>query len=58
MGFYLTTPIKEKVTSSNKTPKLSFVASSMQGIQKRIINNTKRMEDKHGGRSYCHIEFQ
>ena len=32
MGFYLTTPNKEKSTSSNKTPKLSFVASSMQGI--------------------------
>ena len=31
MGFYLTTPIKEKETSKNKTTKLSYVASSMQG---------------------------
>ena len=31
MGFYLTTPIKDKATTSSKTAKLSFVASSMQG---------------------------
>eukprot|EP00828_Plagiopyla_frontata_P025855 TRINITY_DN3328_c0_g1_i2.p1 TRINITY_DN3328_c0_g1~~TRINITY_DN3328_c0_g1_i2.p1 ORF type:complete len:321 (-),score=56.27 TRINITY_DN3328_c0_g1_i2:82-1044(-) len=40
MGFYLTTPNKDKSTSKNKTPKLSYVASSMQGWR-------TSMEDAH-----------
>ena len=31
MGFYLTTPIKDKETTSGKVKKISYVASSMQG---------------------------
>lgn len=45
MGFYLTTPIKDKSTSSNKTTKLSYVASSMQGI----ICNINSIVLKDGG---------
>ena len=67
MGFYLSTPNKEKSTSKNKTTKLSYVASSMQGKTKKKNynnNNTKlyfylyRMENKYGRCSYRSIKFQ